>query len=181
MSLDWPPVVTARKHNPPKKKGWSWSSLLYNCLFWFCFILFLFKMAYVLIHVLCVQHKGGISLHNGNKAETLEPWKQNADCSQESTSTEIEGQMWVSCLQLCSPTGLSHPPQHITWLAGKKQKVHCCTRSDYLFFPMKGFFLFFRSFSWKVKGQGCRMCPDCKALWGKFAICDNELYKINWI
>jgi len=44
------------------------------------------------------------------------------------------------------------------------------------------------SFSWeffliprKVKGQGCDMCTDCKALWGKFVICDIELYEINWI
>jgi len=33
----------------------------------------------------------------------------------------------------------------------------------------------------EVKGQGCCMCPDCKALWGKFVICDIGLYKINWI
>jgi len=32
----------------------------------------------------------------------------------------------------------------------------------------------------EVPGQGC-MCTDCKALWGKFLICDNGLYKINWI
>jgi len=34
---------------------------------------------------------------------------------------------------------------------------------------------------WKVKGQGCRMWTDCKALWGRFVICDIGLYKINWI
>jgi len=49
---------------------------------------------------------------------------------------------------------------------------------------VKGFF----SISWefflircKILGQGCRMCTDCKALWGKFVICDIMLYKINWI
>jgi len=30
-------------------------------------------------------------------------------------------------------------------------------------------------------GQGCRMCTDCNALWGKFVICDIGRYKINWI
>jgi len=30
-------------------------------------------------------------------------------------------------------------------------------------------------------GQGCRMCTDCKALWGDFVIWDIELYRINWI
>jgi len=33
----------------------------------------------------------------------------------------------------------------------------------------------------EVKGQGCRTCTDCKALWGHFFICDIGLYKINWI
>jgi len=33
----------------------------------------------------------------------------------------------------------------------------------------------------EVKGQGCRMCTDCKARWGEFVSCDIELYKINWI
>jgi len=33
----------------------------------------------------------------------------------------------------------------------------------------------------EVKGHGCRMCTDCKALWGKFIICDIGLYKITWI
>jgi len=51
--------------------------------------------------------------------------------------------------------------------------------------PVKEFFLFLGSCSWsdvrsKVKGQGCRMCPDSKALWGKFVICDIGRYKINW-
>jgi len=32
-----------------------------------------------------------------------------------------------------------------------------------------------------VLGQGCRMCTDCKAIGGKFVICDNGQYKINWI
>jgi len=51
------------------------------------------------------------------------------------------------------------------------------------FFPCEGFF----SISWEfflirceVKGQGCRLCTDCKALWGNFVICD-VLYKMNWI
>jgi len=30
-------------------------------------------------------------------------------------------------------------------------------------------------------GTGMSMCTDCKALWGKFVIRENGLYKINWI
>jgi len=37
------------------------------------------------------------------------------------------------------------------------------------FFPCKRFFSYFLGVVpdplWKVKGQGCRMCTDCKALW----------------
>jgi len=46
-----------------------------------------------------------------------------------------------------------------------------------LFFIFGEFFLI----RCEVKGQGCRMCTDCKALWGKCVICDIGLYKINWI
>jgi len=52
------------------------------------------------------------------------------------------------------------------------------------FFPRESFF----SVSWEfflirceVKGQGCRMCTDCKAQWGTFVICGIGLYIINWI
>jgi len=36
---------------------------------------------------------------------------------------------------------------------------------------------------WKVKGQGCRMSSDCKALWGTFAIWWywNTSNKLNWL
>jgi len=30
-------------------------------------------------------------------------------------------------------------------------------------------------------GTGMSMCTDSKAFWGKFVICENGLYKINWI
>jgi len=53
-----------------------------------------------------------------------------------------------------------------------------------LFSPVNyNFFLFLEFFliRCEVKGQGCRMCTDCKALWGEFVICDIGLYKINWI
>jgi len=52
-----------------------------------------------------------------------------------------------------------------------------------IFFPVKGFFSIYWEFFliWcEVKGQGCRMCTDFKALWGKFVICDIGLSKINW-
>jgi len=61
----------------------------------------------------------------------------------------------------------------------------CCSPDGFFpFFPHERFF----SISWvfflircEVLGQGCRMCPDCKALWGKCVFCDNGLYKIIWI
>jgi len=36
-------------------------------------------------------------------------------------------------------------------------------------------------FRCEVKGQGCRMCTDCKGLWGEFVIFNFGLYKIKWI
>jgi len=46
----------------------------------------------------------------------------------------------------------------------------------------------FFSISWEFflircefKGQGCRLCTDCKAVWGKFVISDNGRHKIKWI
>jgi len=49
--------------------------------------------------------------------------------------------------------------------------------------PERFFYIFWEFFliRCKVKGQGCRMCTDCKALWGKFVICDFRLMKIIWI
>jgi len=41
-----------------------------------------------------------------------------------------------------------------------------CNAVHHFFFTMKGFFLIRR----EVKGQGCCMCTDCKALWGEFGI-----------
>jgi len=54
------------------------------------------------------------------------------------------------------------------------------------FFPCeKVFSIFWELFpvQCEVKGQGCGMCTDCKALWGTFVICENGLYTIkrNWI
>jgi len=55
-----------------------------------------------------------------------------------------------------------------------------------LFFsPVKDCF----SISWEFflircessKGQGCRMCTDCKDHWGTFVICDVGLHEMNWI
>jgi len=55
------------------------------------------------------------------------------------------------------------------------------------FFPLFSLWTFFFFISWEffllrceVLGQRCCMCTDCKALWGKFVICENRLYKINW-
>jgi len=85
----------------------------------------------------------------------------------------------LNVLQLCNdiycfcPSGERDPPLLLSW------------RFLFPFFsPVKGFF----SISWEffltrceVLGQGCRMYTDCKALWGKFVICDIGLYTINWI
>jgi len=43
-----------------------------------------------------------------------------------------------------------------------------------MFFPIFWEFFLLRC---EVKGRGCRMCTDCKALWGKFVIC----VVFNWI
>jgi len=51
------------------------------------------------------------------------------------------------------------------------------------FFPPKSFFYIFGEIfliRCEVKGQRCHMFTDCKALWGKFLICDIGPYKINW-
>jgi len=51
-----------------------------------------------------------------------------------------------------------------------------------LFSLWKGFFYFGGVVPDPMWGQrsGMSMCTDCKALWGKFVICDFGLYKINW-
>jgi len=55
-------------------------------------------------------------------------------------------------------------------------------RSFFLFSLWKGYFCWeFFLIRCEVLGPACRMCTDCKALWGKFVICDIGLYKINWI
>jgi len=69
------------------------------------------------------------------------------------------------------------PSVHMTSIAsvnlGRGILLYWSPEGFFAFFPVKGFF--------EVLGQGCRMCTDCKALWGKFLICDVGLYKINWI
>jgi len=49
-----------------------------------------------------------------------------------------------------------------------------------LFAPVKGCLGVVPDPMWGF-GSGMSMCTDCKALWGKFVICENGLYKINWI
>jgi len=81
------------------------------------------------------------------------------------------------------------PSVHMTHIAS----VHpgrgillCCSPEGFFpfFFRHFLFLLFFGEFlltRCEVLGQGWRMCTDCKALWGKFVICDIELHEINWI
>jgi len=50
------------------------------------------------------------------------------------------------------------------------------------FYPESFLSIFFGEFfliRCEVKGQGCRMWTEFKALWGKFVVCDVWLYKIN--
>jgi len=57
----------------------------------------------------------------------------------------------------------------------------CCSPDGcFSFSPMKGCLGVFPDLMWGP-GTGMSMCTDCKALWGKFVICENGLYKINWI
>jgi len=44
----------------------------------------------------------------------------------------------------------------------------------------KGILFFFPALMWGQR-SGMSMCTDCKALWGKFVICDIGQHKINWI
>jgi len=62
----------------------------------------------------------------------------------------------------------------------------CCSPEGFFAcFPLWKFVkIFLGSFfliGCEVKGQGCRMCTDCKARWGTFIICEIGLYKMNWI
>jgi len=83
---------------------------------------------------------------------------------------------WMCCYSVMIPSG------HMTFIVPSilERDPPLFLSSRFLpFFSGKGFF-YFLSFSWSdvVKGQGCRMCTDCEALWGKFIICDIGQYKI---
>jgi len=71
---------------------------------------------------------------------------------------------------------------HLLFCPSWRGILLCCSSEGFLpFFPMKGFFsisLEVFLIQCEVKGQGCRMCTDCKALCGIFVICDIGLYKI---
>jgi len=79
----------------------------------------------------------------------------------------------------------THWMWHIFFCPSWKGILLCCSPEGFFtFFPVKGFisiFWWFFLIRCEVKGQGCFMCTDCRALWGRFLICDVGLYKINWI
>jgi len=66
------------------------------------------------------------------------------------------------------PSGERDPPLLLSW---RFLPFFPCERVVWEFFLIRC----------EVLGQGCCMCTDCKALWGEFVICENGLYKINWI
>jgi len=71
------------------------------------------------------------------------------------------------------------------WTPAGRVLTDCRGFFPLFYFPRESFF----SISWEfflirceVLGHGCRMCTDCKALWGKFVICEMYLQnKLNWI
>jgi len=78
-----------------------------------------------------------------------------------------------------------HTYCHIHWVCvhmtiasvhpGRGILLCCSPEGFFTFFPVKDLFLI----RCEVKGQGCHMCTDSKALWGKFETCNFGLYKIN--
>jgi len=54
---------------------------------------------------------------------------------------------------------------------GRRILLCCSPKVYFLFLPVKVFFsLFFALIRCEVMGQGCHMCTDCNAVWGKFVI-----------
>jgi len=88
----------------------------------------------------------------------------------------------LNVLLLCNDSFWSHG---IYWFCPSWRGILLCCSPEGFFtvIPVKGCFLFLGTFSWSDVRSKVRdvMCTDCKALWGKFVICDIGRYKINWI
>jgi len=70
---------------------------------------------------------------------------------------------------------------HLLFCPSWRGILLCCSPEGFfLFFPMKGYLGDFPDPMWGF-GTGMSMFTDCKALSGKFVMCENGLYKINWI
>jgi len=97
---------------------------------------------------------------------------------------------------LCWGPAPSSPPPSVSWIVEVwivLRTIHSLCHTRWMCWcnsvtrhsgHMTFFSCFFGEFfliRCEVKGQGCRMCTDCKALWGGFVICDIGRYKINWI
>jgi len=89
---------------------------------------------------------------------------------------------WMGCYSVMLPS--VHMASIASVHPGRRILLCCSPEGFFPFFPRESFF----SISWEfflirceVLGQGCHMCKDCKALWGKFVFCDNGLKKMNWI
>jgi len=65
---------------------------------------------------------------------------------------------------------------HLLFSPSWRGVLLCCSPEGFFTFfpPLKCFFFYSLGVvpdpMWEVKGQGCRMCTECKALWGKFVI-----------
>jgi len=78
-----------------------------------------------------------------------------------------------------STTGCTAPPPPL-WSPRRAEGPLRLTPPGGAMRYWKGFF----SISWDfllIRCDGDVVCGDPKALWGTFVICDNGLYKINWI
>jgi len=89
----------------------------------------------------------------------------------------------LNVLLLCNDSFWSHDVYSPVYPRERSSSVTLLEGSS-LFFLWR----FYSSISWElflirceVKGQGCRTCTDCKALWGTFVMCHIGLYEINCI
>jgi len=89
---------------------------------------------------------------------------------------------WMCCISVMIPSG--HMTSILLSIQERDPPLLLSWRVLTFFFPPERFFSIFWPFfliRCEVKGQGCRMWTDCKAIWGKLVFYDNGLYKINWI
>jgi len=93
---------------------------------------------------------------------------------------------WMCCYSGMIPSGHMTSIVHlVTWhlffCPPWRGILLCCSPEG--FFPFFPVFWEFFQIRCEVKGlrSGMSMRTDSQALWGKFVICENGLYEINWI